>query len=529
VALISAGGCCGQPADAQTTDEPLVVTVTADRPDALYLNGETAAFTIEVTRGGQRADRGEVEVWLSQDGNPTKLEKKRFTLSADAPVRVSGAVDEPAFLLCQTWASVGSAKAYGEKMVWYRGAADTTKTSVELVTDREDALYRCGKPATFSARVTKDGQRLTEGYLEFALAGEIRGQPTTRQVLDLAGDRPLTISGTLDEPGFLYCQARVLKSPDERLPSYRWDTFTSVGFDVEKLRPQSVLPEDFEAFWLETLGKAEELPMDVKLEKIEKACNARADYYRFSIATLNGERVYGFLGIPRGKGPFPAIALYPGHGAGWTMPGDIGLTPRGVITLMMNVHKYPVAGSSAEAQKQMKDYAAKHNVSNYSSAGSSSRETHHFHTILAGFSRAVDYLRSRDDWDGEHLLVSGTSQGGFLTLATAGLCAGRVTAAMAGVPGFCDFNRNHRTDDTALLNTMTYYDAANFARFIRCPVRVSVGFLDGSCPAPGVLSAYNAIPSTDKRIIMGPRGGHTITPLRQAAEREWILQALGLQ
>ena len=475
MALISAGGCCGQPADAQTTDEPLVVTVTADRPDALYLNGETAAFTIEVTRGGQRADRGEVEVWLSQDGNPTKLEKKRFTLSADAPVRVSGAVDEPAFLLCQTWASVGSAKAYGEKMVWYRGAADTTKTSVELVTDREDALYRCGKLATFSARVTKDGQRVTEGYLEFALAGEIRGQPTARQVLDLAEDRPLTISGTLDEPGFLYCQVRVLKSPDERLPSYRWDTFTSVGFDVEKLRSQSVLPEDFEASWRDTLAESRKLTLDVELEKLDAFCNARADYYRFSVATLNGERAYGFMGIPRGPGPFPAIAFYPsGSGPGYTAPSDIGLTSRGAITLMMN-------------------------VGNYSKP-----------QLLAGFARALDYVRSRDDWDGKHLVVAGVSRGGGLSVTMAGLCADMVTGMVAGVPGGGHYSMH-------------------FAHFIRCSALVSVGFRDGSCTAPMVFAMYNAIQSKDKKIVTDPREGHTTTPYRQGAERAYILRELGFE
>jgi len=69
----------------------------------------------------------------------------------------------------------------------------------------------------------------------------------------------------------------------------------------------------------------------------------------------------------------------------------------------------------------------------------------------------------------------------------------------------------------------------NFARLIPCPVHVSVGFRDGSCPAPGVLSAYNTIPHGDKKILMGPREGHMITPNRQAVERDYIRRALGLQ
>ena len=179
-ALASTNRSLGQSADAPATNESLIVRVTADRSDALYLNSEKAGFAIEVTSGKQRADRGELEVWLSQDGNPTKIERKRFDLAADAPIRVSGSVDEPAFFLCQAWATVGAAKGYGEKVVWYRAPADTTRTAVELVTDRQDALYGVGESATFAARVTKNGQRVTDGYLELRLSRNRGGEAIAR-------------------------------------------------------------------------------------------------------------------------------------------------------------------------------------------------------------------------------------------------------------------------------------------------------------------------------------------------------------
>ena len=48
-----------------------------------------------------------------------------------------------------------------------------------------------------------------------------------------------------------------------------------------------------------------------------------------------------------------------------------------------------------------------------------------------------------------------------------------------------------------------YFDGANFAARIRCPVRVAVGFSDMTCPPCCVYAAYNAIPVKDKKIVHG--------------------------
>ena len=526
MASASLNGCCSQLVDTRPANEPLVVRVTADRPESRYLNCEKATFTIDVTSGDRRATQGEVEVWLSQDGGPGGIEKKRFDLSAHPSIQVVGFVDEPAFLLCQAWASVDRARAYGEKMVWYRAPIDPSLTTIDLTLDRADALYHSGEQATFTARVMQNGQPVTDGHLELRLSREGDASSIAMQTFDLAGGDPLRISGTLHDAAFLYCQARLTRNADKDHPVSAWN---SAGYDVDKIGPEAAMPKDFEAFWKDTLAKARQLPVDVELEKIEALSHAKATYYRFSINTLNQERVYGFLGVPSGQGPFPAIVLYPGAGPGLGAPSDIGLTSRGAITLMMNVHKYPVAESPAEAQRQLRQYTGQDSLFSYTSVGVASRETYHFHAVLAGFCRALDYICSRDDWDQKHLVVAGSSQGGFLTLATAGLCADKVTSAMAGVPSFCDFSRTHRTSDRVTLDTMAYYDSLNFARFIRCPLQMSVGFLDSSCPPASVLSAYNAISRKDKNIRMEPRDGHGITPDRQAMERDCILRGLGFQ
>ena len=51
--------------------------------------------------------------------------------------------------------------------------------------------------------------------------------------------------------------------------------------------------------------------------------------------------------------------------------------------------------------------------------------------------RALDFLTSRPEWDGKHLIVIGHSQGGGQALAAGGLDP-RVTLIASGVPAICD-------------------------------------------------------------------------------------------
>ena len=48
-----------------------------------------------------------------------------------------------------------------------------------------------------------------------------------------------------------------------------------------------------------------------------------------------------------------------------------------------------------------------------------------------------------------------------------------------------------------------YFDGANFASRIICPVRVAVGFSDTTCPPCAVYAAYNEIKVADKAIGNG--------------------------
>jgi cephalosporin-C deacetylase-like acetyl esterase len=175
--------------------------------------------------------------------------------------------------------------------------------------------------------------------------------------------------------------------------------------------------------------------------------------------------------------------------------------------------------------------------------GIGSRKTYYFRQAILGCLRAVDYLSQRPDWDRKHLIVQGSSQGGGLALATAGLDK-RVTAVAADIPAFCDqngglYNRPRgwpkmvATEipsriDPKQLKIAQYYDGVNFARRITIPAIMETGLRDNLCPAMTCLSAYNVLRGP-KQIVIEPLMDHNTFDRYKALLREFVLEQGGLQ
>ena len=154
--------------------------------------------------------------------------------------------------------------------------------------------------------------------------------------------------------------------------------------------------------------------------------------------------------------------------------------------------------------------------------------------------RAVEYLKSRPDWDGRVLVVTGTSQGGQQTFVTAGLHPA-VTAGMALVPAGADFDGEEvgrsvgfpywttsgpDKDYAAIAEAGRYYDIVNFAGRVRVPMLIGVGLEDLSCPPAGIFAAANQLKGEHEMVIL-PQSGHqevdgSQQPFRDRFEQVWL-------
>jgi cephalosporin-C deacetylase-like acetyl esterase len=151
--------------------------------------------------------------------------------------------------------------------------------------------------------------------------------------------------------------------------------------------------------------------------------------------------------------------------------------------------------------------------------------------------RAVDFLASRPEVDRDRIAVTGGSQGGGLSLATAALDS-RISLCAPDIPFLCDWVRYFKTSDWPEMNewvkakphrswektlrTLSYFDALNLADRIRCPVFVGLGLQDQVCPAATIFAVYNRLP-VSKEYRVYPKAGHWVEAAHARDRQQWML------
>lgn len=404
---------------------------------------------------------------------------------------------------------------------------------VEVRTERPAALYACGEQAQFRVLVMDLGKTLSEGTVLVAMTrdgGEVLGQRT----LDLATPGGAVFGVGLDQPGFVRVKATYVQGKT------KCEGTGAAGFDPEKIVATTVDPTDFDTFWRTARNQLAELPLDVQLTPLPQQPGGNVESYAISFANVDNTRIYGFLSIPKGRqGPFPAYVTVPGAGPGPFGPSEVWAA-KGCLSLVMGVHAYDVGTLGKEGINAA--YKELNANGTYSHIGKPDREKFYFYRAILGVDRAIEWLVARPDWDGAHLVMDGSSQGGAFALIMAGLNR-RVTAAAANVPAMCEHpaslanrqpgwpNLTNGLEGKAkddVLAMSAYFDAVNFARRITCPVIVSVGFIDTTCPPSTVYAAYNQI-KTPKRMFPDPLAGHqwTVGEFR-SFQPQWLAGRLGV-
>jgi cephalosporin-C deacetylase-like acetyl esterase len=322
----------------------------------------------------------------------------------------------------------------------------------------------------------------------------------------------------------------------------------TAAFAPEKIVPTQIEPADFDAFWQSGKDELAKVPVEPRLTLMPEACTDKVNVYHVSFRTVGPTwgtaraRIFGILCEPKAPGRYPAILKVPGAGVRPYF-GDKDLAARGAITLEIGVHGIPVN----MAQDVYDDLGAGA-LNGYPLFNFDDRETYYYRRIYLSCIRANDFLTARENWDGKNLVVMGASQGGQLTLVTAGLDP-RVTAIAVTHPAYCDVSgelhgraggwphpfqpdaatgQPSKNATTAKIATATYYDAVNFARRVTVPGYYSWGYNDETCPPTSVYAAYNMI-KAPRTLGVTLELGHAYTTEQGEATNAWIARQLGLQ
>lgn len=392
--------------------------------------------------------------------------------------------------------------------------------------DRADWKYGLNEKCTFTVRVLKAQNLLPGVTVDYELGPEM--YPTETKTGVVLKDGKLTLKGTMKTPGFLRCKVKA------HVDGRTYEGLATAAYAPEELRPVSQLPEDFLKFWETTLANARQTPLNPTMTLLPERCTETSNVYEVSFQTKAwGGRMFGILSVPKAEGTYPALLRVPGAGVR-PYSGDTYLAPGKVIVLEVGIHGIPVT-----MQQSVYDNLAAGALNGYWNFCRDNRDQNYYNRVIVGALRAVDFICSLPQFNGKALGVTGSSQGGALSVITAALDS-RVTFFGAVHPALCDheaflkkraggwphyYYQAAPTDKE--LKALRYYDTANFARCLKATGWFSWGYNDEVCPPTSMYAAYNAV-TAPKELHLYLETGHYWYQEQWEEWQDWLRKQLGL-
>lgn len=409
-----------------------------------------------------------------------------------------------------------------------------TSITVTVTPDHKDWTYKVGEKIEYTVCVLKSGTLLDNAKISYEMGPDM--YPDVKKEMTLKSGTT-KISGKMNKPGFYNLKVTTITTNGKSVEGW-----CCVAVSPEKIQPTAQCPKDFDDFWKKAIEEARWTALESHLEFLPERSTPEVNTYHVSFHNDRwGRRVYGILNVPTKPGKYPAILKVPGAGVR-PYGGDEGLCKKGVIVLEIGIHGIPVIKEQAYYDNLFSAALA-----DYWTHGCNNRDRSYYKHVVTGCIRSIDFLESTpslnlsSSWDGKNLGVCGSSQGGFLTLATTALdkrvsCYAPVHAAM------CDHEASLKKvgcgwphmfyqvekPDPAEIECMRYYDGVNFARRITVPGWFSFGFNDNVVAPTSMYATYN---------VAG--GKKTIAPYQQTAHfwydeqyTEWfdfLLKKLGVK
>ena len=371
--------------------------------------------------------------------------------------------------------------------------------AVTVTPDHQDWNYRVGETATFTVNVRQSGTLLNNVTVDYEAGPDL--YPNQKKKGVVLKDGTMTWKGKLSKPGFY--RLKVVAHVGGR----DYEGLCTAAFSPEKLVPATLCPADFDAFWKKALDEARQYDLDPTRRLLPDRCTKDVNVYEVSFVNNRpGSRIYGILCVPVKAGRYPALLRVPGAGVR-PYGGDVYTASRGAITLEIGVHGIPVT-----MEQNVYDRLREGALDGYWETNLDQPEKNYYRRVVVGAVRACDYIASLPEWNGESLGVTGSSQGGFLSLSTAALDK-RVTFYGAVHDAMCDYESELKgvaggwphyfkeLSSTELSSKVLerrvegarYYDGVNFARRITARGWFSFGYNDEVVPPTSSYGTYNIV------------------------------------
>ena len=400
---------------------------------------------------------------------------------------------------------------------------------VTVEPDHQDWKYNVGETAKFVVEVRRSGTLLENVSIDYAVGPEM--YQTEKKSLVLK-DGTLKLQGRMASPGFYRVDVVA------HVEGKDYKGACAAAFSPEKLQPSTVMPNDFAEFWQKAIDEARRTDLDPTKRLLPERCTKDVNVYEVSFNnSRQGSRTYGILCVPVKEGRYPALLRVPGAGVR-PYSGDIYTASQGAVTLEIGIHGVPVT-MEQKVYTNLNEGA----LSNYWEYGMDDRDKSYYKHVIVGCIRALDYIEQYTPWNGKECGVTGSSQGGFLSLVTAGLdkritCYAPVHAALCdhtaslkgvacGWPHYFYWNKGKGMEKH--IECSRYYDGVNFARLITDKQKgwFSFGYCDDVVPPTTAWATYNIV-SGPKEISPYQMTWHFWYQEQWDEWEHWLLTQLGI-
>lgn len=398
---------------------------------------------------------------------------------------------------------------------------------VSVTPDHKDWNYKTGETAEFIVNVRKSGTLLDNVKVDYE-AGPVM-YPDTKKTDVALKDGTMKWKASMKTPGFYRLKVTAHVNGKD------YEGLCTAGFSPEKIQPKAKCPDDFDKFWKETLERARWNDLDPTKRLLPERCTKDVNVYEVSFVNDKpGSRIYGILCLPVKPGKYPALLRVPGAGVR-PYSGDVWTASQGAITLEIGIHGIPVT-----MEQNVYDRMLDGCLNNYWDTNLDNPDRNYYKRVVTGAVRAVDYIASLPEWNGTSCGVTGSSQGGFLSLATAALDK-RITFLGAVHDAMCDYESEVEgiaggwphyfykgEKQEARIKGARYYDGVNFARRVTCPGWYSFGYNDDVVPPNSSYGTYNII-TAPKTLSVYQKTGHYWYQEQWDEWLEWLFKQMGLR
>jgi cephalosporin-C deacetylase len=289
-------------------------------------------------------------------------------------------------------------------------------------------------------------------------------------------------------------------------------------YPLDQLRnytSEAAAPDDLDAFWDATLDEARSHPLNAVFEPVDNYL-AVIDSFDVTYAGYGGSPIKGWLHLPANRAagtPLPVVVEYVGYSGGRGLVNqNTRWAQAGYAHFIMDTRGQGYGWMTGETPDPHPS-AGEVAYAGLMTRGAGSREDYYYRRVYVDAFRAVEAVQSHPEIDASKVVLAGISQGGGITVAVAGLAAGRlegILAALPDVPFLQDFPRaidiaprgpypeiaeflaRHRDRYRPILAVLNYFDGVHLGKAANVPALFSVAQMDDICPPSTVFASFNA-------------------------------------